>query len=178
MEAVLDFLGVWGVIAIGIVLVVIAYVGSVLPALPGTIFATLAVVLVHLRLPKEDKYSWITLIIVILLTLIISIVDYVVPIWGTKKFGGSDYGVKGSTIGLIVGVLMTFFTSGIALPLLLLGPFLGAFLGEKYAKNDNTMALKSAIGSFIGFLAGTLGKIIVVSLILITFIAKVIPIIF
>ena len=98
-----------------------------------------------------------------------AIADYIVPILGTKKFGGSKYGVKGSTIGLIVGVLLTFFTSGFGIILLLFGPFIGAFVGEKYAGNDNNMAMKSAIGSFLGFLAGTFGKIIVVTIILIAF---------
>ena len=98
-----------------------------------------------------------------------AVADYFVPIMGTKKFGGSKSGVKGSTIGLVAGVILTFMTSGLGVMLLLLGPFAGAFFGEKYAGNSNEMALKSGIGSFLGFLAGTFGKIIVVTIILVAY---------
>lgn len=175
MEQVFEYIGVYGMLIIGLILIFIGFVGSVMPALPGPPIALASVFLVHFGL--EPFSIWI-LASLSLLTIGVAIADYYVPILGTKKFGGSKYGVKGSTIGLILGVLITFFTSGFGILFLLLGPFLGAFLGEKYAKNNNTVALKSAMGSFIGFLAGAFGKIIVVFLILVAFILKVFPIIF
>lgn len=175
MEQVFEYIGIYGLVIIGLVLIVIGFIGSVMPALPGPPIALISIFLVHFGLEKFSIWMLATLT---LLTIAIAIADYYVPILGTKKFGGSEYGIKGSTIGLLVGVLITFFTSGFGILLLLLGPFIGAFLGEKYAKNSNSVALKSATGSFVGFIAGTFGKIIVVLLILVVYLYKVLPIIF
>ena len=163
MEQILIYLGEYGIYFIGFILIIIGYIGSVVPSLPGPPIALISIYLVHFTI---NPFSSFTLIVLTFLAIAMAIADYFVPILGTKKFGGSKYGVKGSTIGLIVGAVLTFMTSGFGFIVLLIGPFIGAFLGEKYAKNNNTMALKSATGSLLGFLAGTFGKIIVVSIIL------------
>lgn len=168
MENVLEVLGVWGIIILGLILIAIAYGGSILPALPGVPFATAAVILVHFTL---YSYAWYTLTIVILLTIAISFVDYVVPIWGTKKYGGSKSGIRGSTVGLLLGAIVSFMSGGIGIIALFAGPFLGAYIGEKYfAKADNKVALRSAWGSLVGFMAGTIGKLVVVSIIALIFV--------
>jgi len=162
MDQILNYVSDYGIITIGIILILIGFIGSVMPALPGPPIALISLFLIHYTLIEIPVWL---LVGTTLLAIVMAVADYFVPILGTKKFGGSKYGVKGSSIGLLVGVLITFFTSGLGIVLLLLGPFIGAFLGEKYAKNDNTVALKSAIGSLVGFLAGTFGKIVVVSII-------------
>jgi uncharacterized protein YqgC (DUF456 family) len=80
----------------------------------------------------------------------------VIPAKGTKRFGGSKYGIWGTNIGLIVGLIAP-------IPLgFIIGPFLGAFVGELiYNSSDKKRALKSATGSFIGFLASTFMKFVV-----------------
>lgn len=166
MQEILNYIGEYGIYLLGILLIVIGYIGSVMPSLPGPPIALIAIYLVHFTV---SPFSTATLIILTVLAIVMAIADYFVPIMGTKKFGGSKSGVKGSTIGLIVGVILTFMTSGLGVLLLLIGPFAGAFLGEKYAGNSNEMALKSATGSFLGFLAGTFGKIIVVTIILVAY---------
>lgn len=175
MEQNMEFFQLYGIVLLGLFLIMVGFIGSIMPALPGPPIALGAIFLVHFGL---SKFSIWILASLTLLTIAMAVADFYLPILGTKKYGGSKYGVKGSTIGLIVGVLITFFTSGFGILFLLAGPFIGAFLGEKYAKNNNSVALKSATGSFIGFLAGTFGKIIVVFLILIAFLYKTIPIIF
>jgi uncharacterized protein YqgC (DUF456 family) len=160
MEAFFEILGVTGIIIAGFSLLVLGFIGSVMPGLPGAPFAVLSVWLLHLS--KLHGYSWYTLLIVTFFGLVISLVDYVLPVWGTKKWGGTKAGVRGSTYGLIIGVLLTIFTSGIGVMAVIFGPFIGAFVGEKMAKSSNEVALKSAVGSLIGFLAGTFGKIFVV----------------
>lgn len=167
MEGVLEILGVSGVIIIGLILIIIAYLGSILPALPGVPFAAAAVILVHFTL---HQYAWYVLLVVILMTLIISFVDYVLPVWGTKKYGGSKAGIRGSTMGLIAGGIISFFSGGIGFIALFAGPFFGAYVGERYfAKADKKVALRSAWGSLIGFMAGTIGKMVVVTIIAIIF---------
>jgi hypothetical protein len=93
---------------------------------------------------------------------VVSILDYLVPIYGTKKFGGSKRGVWGSTIGLIVGIFILPILGIVIGPFgllgIILGPFVGAYLGEMTAGKDSESALRAAFGSFIGFLAGTFMK--------------------
>jgi uncharacterized protein YqgC (DUF456 family) len=78
-----------------------------------------------------------------------TVLDYIFPVWTTKRFGGSKRGVWGSTIGLVVG-LFFFPPFGI-----IIGPFVGAFVGEVTANQNQRSALRSAFGSFVGFLLGT-----------------------
>jgi uncharacterized protein YqgC (DUF456 family) len=89
----------------------------------------------------------------LILTTAVVIADYYIPIWGTKKFGGTKGGVWGATIGLVVGI---FFFPPLGL---IIGPFIGAFAGEIINNQDSNKAFRSAIGSFVGFVAGTLMKL-------------------
>ena len=79
----------------------------------------------------------------------VTLIDYFVPMYFTKLTGGSKYAERGALIGLIAGIILT--------PIgMIAGSFLGAFLAEiLYAKKDPTASLKAAIGSFVGFIAGT-----------------------
>jgi len=70
-----------------------------------------------------------------------------VPIWGTKKFGGSKYGARGATVGLIIGL---FFGP----PGIIIGPLVGAIVGELIFRDDFNYALKAGFGSLLGFLTG------------------------
>ena len=159
-------------IVLGIVLIIVGITGSILPALPGPPI-TFAALLLFFFMPKyqvvmaDNNYIW--LIVLGIITIFITLVDYYMPIWGTKKFGGSPAGSKGSTIGLIIGALLTFIIPGVGAIALLLGPAVGAYLGEKNAGQDNETAIQSAKGSFLGFIAGTFMKVVVVLVIAIYF---------
>jgi len=109
---------------VGFVLVLLGIIGSFLPVLPGPLTGWLGLLLLHLTsaVPINWTYLGITLAIAIL----IWILDYIIPAIGTKRFGGSTYGVYGTTIGLIIGLLSPI-PFGI-----LIGAFLGAFIGELY----------------------------------------------
>ena len=151
----------WLIISIGILLVLIGLLGAVLPGVPGPPLSFTALVL--LQFTKDPPFSENFLIIMGLIMLAVSLLDYIVPIYGTKKFGGSRSGIRGSTIGLIAGIIV-LPALGIAIgPFgllgIILGPFIGAYLGEKMGGKDSDTAFKAAIGSFIGFLAGTFMKL-------------------
>lgn len=138
---------------IGFLLAILGIVGAFLPVLPGPITSWLGLLLLHLTsvIPMDWTFLGITLAIAIAIWLI----DYVIPAMGTKKFGGTKYGVIGSMVGLVVG-LFFFPPFGI-----IIGPFLGAFLGEMIQdSNEPKKALRAAFGSFIGFLTSTLLKFV------------------
>jgi uncharacterized protein len=85
-------------------------------------------------------------------TIVITVLDYYIPIWGTKKFGGSKWGTYGSAIGLLIGLFMGPFG-------LFIGAFLGAFIGEYLKDKNQEIAFKAAIGSFLGLIAGIVAKV-------------------
>lgn len=148
---------------IGFICVIAGIFGSLLPALPGPGLSWIGILLLYLTDVIPNNY-WI-LGITLFITIGITILDYVIPAKGTKKFGGSKYGIWGTNIGLIVGIFSP-------IPLgFIIGPFVGAFIGEYYyAKQERSQALKAATGSFIGFLASTFIKFVVCIAFLGTFI--------
>ena len=144
-------------IIIAIVLSLVGLVGAIVPGIAGPPFSFLG--LLALSFVDGIEYSTGFLVVMGLIGAVIFVLDYVVPIWGTKKLGGTKAGVRGSTIGLIIGLLITLFFP-IGFIAILLGPFIGAYIGEKNGGNDDKNAWKSAFGSFVGFLTGTFLKVV------------------
>jgi uncharacterized protein YqgC (DUF456 family) len=135
----------------GIILLLAGIAGCIFPFLPGPPLAYGSLIL--LQISKYEPFTEKVLIIWALVTTAVVIADYYIPIWGTKKFGGTKGGVWGATIGLVVGI---FFFPPLGL---IIGPFIGAFAGEIINNQDSNKAFRSAIGSFVGFVAGTLMKL-------------------
>lgn len=137
-------------VVLGFICMVAGILGSFLPIIPGPSLSWIGLLLLFFTKAVPANY-WI-IGITLAITIIITILDYVIPAKGTKKFGGSTYGVWGTNLGLIIGL---FFP-----PLgFLIGPFVGAFIGELlYNSKDHQRAFKAATGSFIGFLASTFVK--------------------
>jgi len=152
----------WVFIAIGVILIILGLLGAFLPGLPGPPLSFTALILIQLT--SNPPFSENFLIIMGVIMVVVSVLDYIVPVYGTKKFGGSKQGVWGSTIGLIVGVvilpLMGIVIGPFGLIGIILGPFIGAYIGERISGKDSDSALKAAMGSFIGFLAGTFMKLV------------------
>ena len=141
----------WIWIILGILLMLLGIAGSLLPLLPGPPICYVALLLQQLR--PEKPFTTKFLLIWAGIVLITLVLDYLVPIWGTKKFGGTKYGVWGCMLGFIASFWMG--------PLgVIFGPFAGAFIGEMLAKQNSKNALRAAFGSFVGFLLGSLIKLI------------------
>ncbi|HEX5171743.1 MAG TPA: DUF456 domain-containing protein [Cyclobacteriaceae bacterium] len=138
-------------LVLGIVIMLGGIAGSILPLLPGPPLSYLALLIQQFR--SEAPYSAKFLITWAIITLVVTLLDYMIPMYGTKKFGGSKYGIWGCTIGLIAG--MFFSPLGI-----IIGPFIGAFIGEIIGNQSSDHALKAALGSFLGFVFGTLLKLV------------------
>jgi hypothetical protein len=138
-------------IVVGVILLLAGIAGCIVPFLPGPPLAYASLIL--LQLTSEKPFDAKFLIIWALITTIVLLADYYIPVWGTKKFGGTKGGVWGATIGLIAGMFL-FPPFGI-----IIGPFIGAFFGEIINNQNMDKAFRSAIGSFIGFVAGTIMKL-------------------
>lgn len=149
----------------GFVLMIVGLLGSVLPVLPGPPVSWVGLLLLYLTKAVPDNY-WV-LGITLVIAIIVGILDYVIPAKGTKRFGGSSYGVWGTNIGLVVGLIAP-------IPLgVVIGPFVGALVGELlYDSTDHKRAVKAATGSFVGFLASTFVKFFVCVIYLGLFIVK------
>lgn len=138
----------------GLICMITGIIGSFLPVLPGPPISWLGLLLLYLA-PNMTINYWI-LGITFIVALGIAILDYIIPAKGTKRFGGSKYGIWGTNIGLIIGLIAPIPFG------FLIGPFVGALIGELlFDKKDHNRALKAATGSLIGFLASTFMKFVV-----------------
>jgi uncharacterized protein YqgC (DUF456 family) len=132
-------------LVLAIVLMLLGIAGCLLPVLPGPPLSYLGIVLLHLtRFADISRNLFIILGVV---AIVVTVIDYVVPIWGTRQFGGSKYGMRGATVGLIIGLFLGPFG-------IIVGPFIGAVVGEMLFKDDIKYALKAGFGSLLGFLTG------------------------
>jgi uncharacterized protein YqgC (DUF456 family) len=150
----------WLLIIFGILLLLLGFLGAIVPGLPGPPLSFIALIL--LQFTERQPFTENFLIIMGVIMVAVTVLDYIVPIYGTHKMGGSKKGVWGSTIGLIVAIFVLPFLGIVIGPFgligIILGPFVGAYIGEKIDGKESDKALKAAIGSFIGFLAGTFMK--------------------
>jgi uncharacterized protein YqgC (DUF456 family) len=140
---------VW--LVLGVILMLVGLAGCILPFLPGPPLCYLALLIQQLQ--SAPPYTTDFLLTWAGITLVVTGLDYVIPIYGTKKFGGTKYGMWGCVVGLIAGLWLG--------PLgIILGPFVGAFIGELIGNAQSDHALRAAMGSFVGFLLGTLLKLV------------------
>ena len=137
---------------LGGLIIIIGFVGAIFPGIPGPVTSYIGLLICILSTYFSISNN--SLLLLGIIAFIITVIDYIIPIYGTKKFGGTRGGVFGSIIGLIIGII---FLPGIGI---IIGPFIGAFIGEIIAGTQSDKALRSAIGSFIGFITGTFMKLI------------------
>ena len=142
---------------LSIIIIILGFIGCLLPILPGPPLSFIGVLIVHFT--RFADFSPRILLFLGGLALVVQIIDYMVPAWGTKKLGGSKYGTWGSILGLIAGLFFLPALGPFGIITILGGPFIGALIGEKIAGKDSEKAMRAAFGSFVGFLAGTLMKL-------------------
>lgn len=137
-----------------IVLIVLAAIclllglaGSILPLLPGPPLSYVGLLLLHFT--DRVQFSTTQLMIWLALVIFISLIDYIIPILGVKKWKGTRWGTWGCLVGTIGGFFV-FPPWGV-----IIGPFIGAVIGELLGGQKSNEALKSGLGAFIGFVVGT-----------------------
>jgi len=151
-------------ISLGFILMLVGILGSILPVLPGVPVSWLGLLMIYLA--PSVPFDWVFLTITFVLAALLYLLDYIVPAIGTKRFGGSRYGMIGATLGLLAGLFFPPFG-------FIIGPFLGAFLGELFNTKTRHNALRAAFGSFVGFLASVFMKLMATFIYLGLFIYKV-----
>ena len=148
-------------IIIGIVALIAGIIGCVAPVIPGPPIAYIALIL----LQCTDKHPFSTGIMICFFVIVaaVTVLDYLIPTWGTRKFGGSKYGSVGCLLGTFAGLFLMPWG-------IIVMPFVGAFVGEMIYQADSGKALKAATGALLGFLGGVFCKILVCIAITVAFV--------
>lgn len=134
-----------------LLLVILGFVGMVVPALPGPLLV-LGGLMLAAWADDFSRVGWVTLLILSGLALLSMVLDMIAGALGAKRYGASRAAITGSLIGAVVGI---FFG-----PLgLLLGPFAGAVAGELLSGRGASQAGLSGWGATLGMLLGTVAKI-------------------
>lgn len=127
-------------IIISILLCIVGFIGSIVPGLPGHPLNYLALWCLQWSI---HPFTTITLIVFGILTVLVLVLDYLIPVWTGKKFGATRQGIIGSMIGMVAGIIFT--------PIgMLLGTFLGAIIGDMVAGRTTSQATRSGIATFMG----------------------------
>lgn len=159
MESIIVSLIVWVIVLVGLI-------GTVVPVLPGVglIFAGILLYALYFGI---EEIGLVTLSLLGVVALLSILFDFLASAYGAARFGSTRWGVFGSVIGGIVGAVL------LNIPGLVLGVFLGAAAGEMiFAKKDLHQSLRAGWGSVLGFLGGTVLKLILGIVMIIIFLAK------
>lgn len=133
---------------IAVILGIVGLVGCILPVLPGPPLSWVGLLLLYLTGPEGMTLGF--LLFWLAVAIVVTVLDYIVPSWVTKKAGGSKAAARGTLVGMLIGIIF-FPPWG-----MIAGAFLGALLSEIIINgNDLDRSLKPAFGSFLGFLLST-----------------------
>ena len=147
-------------LSVAALLIITGIIGCLVPIVPGPFVAFCGLLCM---IPTSHSPSLIALVIFGGITLVVTVLDYVVPALGAKRFNCSKFGTWGCAIGTLLGVF--FFPVG-----LLLGPFFGAFVGELIARKPVRAATFGGLGAFLGFLSGLCIKVVTCVIMLVCYI--------
>ena len=136
---------------LAVLLVLVGIAGTILPALPGAPLVGIGLVLAAWA-DRFEKVGWFPLVVIGVLTILTLVVDFLATMMGAKRVGASGLALFGAALGTVAGL---FF----GLPGVILGPFVGAVLGEYLARRNHEQAVKVGVGTWIGLLLGTAGKL-------------------
>lgn len=142
----------FGLLIIALVAGVIGLLGVIVPVLPGTLLSFGGLVCAYFV--TGSTITTTQLIVCGIVSVFVILLDYLLPGYFTKIFGGTKSGITGATIGTFVGLIF-------GIPGIILGPFFGAVIGEMVGgKADIDRALSVGLGSLLSFLVGSGIKLI------------------
>ena len=132
-------------------LMIFGLVGCVVPGLPGVPVSLLGLIVAEFS--SQVHFPWWVFLVWAIVTVVVTLLDYFVPAWGTKRFGGTANGMRGSIIGVFLGM----FLGPIGV---IVGPYFGAYIAEVSSGMEREEATRAAMGSFIGVFFGMVLKLI------------------
>ncbi|MGD8306819.1 MAG: DUF456 domain-containing protein [Ignavibacteria bacterium] len=128
-------------ITLGLIIAIVGLIGCIIPAIPGPPLNFLSLVILEIAI--EDAFSSDFFITWAVITVLVFVLDYILPIMGAKAYKASNYGIGGSIIGMILGIIF-FPPFG-----MIIGLFAGAVIGELIAGKEEWQALKVGSITFI-----------------------------
>jgi uncharacterized protein YqgC (DUF456 family) len=157
-------------IILGVLVAVVGIVGCIIPAVPGPPLNFISLLILELAI--EDAFSTEFYIIWGAITIMVTVLDYILPLFGAKVYKASGYGIWGSIIGMIVGTIF-FPPFG-----MILGLLIGAVAGELIAGKEGSEAMKVGAVTFITSLLMIVVKLAVSGIMTYYFIASAVEYIF
>ena len=154
----------WWVITI--VLFAVGLIGTIAPVLPGTTIILAATVIHRIVLGPEKSIGWVTIIVLVLLTLATYALDFLAGYFGAKHFGATKWGTLGAILGALVGLFFGIFG-------LFVGPVIGAIAGEFVAGKRLIEAGRAGWGSLLGNVGAMVAKLIIALVMIIIFLMSV-----
>jgi len=130
-------------IILGLLLALAGVFGCIFPIIPGPPLGYLALIILSWAKGWEP-FGTTFLIIMAGLTILVSILDYLLPAMGAKKYGASRLSLWVSMAGMVIGLFL-FPPWG-----MIIGAFLGAVAGELLAGRQGKSALRAGWGVFVG----------------------------
>lgn len=135
------------------VLIVVGLVGTVLPALPGTLFVLGGIVL-GAWIDDFTRVGTTTVWVIGVLAVLAWALDYAAGLLGARRVGASREALIGAALGTVAGLLM-------GLVGVLFMPLVGAAAGEYLARRDQVNALKVGAATWLGIIVGLVAKVVI-----------------
>src|SRR6266581_1907650 len=150
-----------------IALFAVGLIGTVVPILPGTTVILAAAIIHRLMLGAEKSIGWKTIVVLVLLTLLSYVFDFLGSYFGAKYFGATKWGAFGAIVGALIGLFFGIIG-------LFAGPVIGAVAGEFVAGKRMIDAGRAGWGSLLGNLGAMIAKL-VIALVMITIFFMTVP---
>lgn len=132
-------------------LIVLGLAGTVLPALPGTLFVLMGIVL-GAWIDDFTRVGWVAVTAVSVLAVLAWVLDFVAGLLGAKRAGASRQAVIGAAAGTVAGIFM-------GLVGVLFMPLVGAAIGEYMARRDQVRAMRVGVATWVGMMLGMIAKV-------------------
>ena len=137
-----------------IVLFAVGLIGTIAPVLPGTTIILAAALIHRIMLGPEKSVGWKTIVVLLVLTFLSYVFDFLGSYFGAKYFGATRWGAFGAIVGALMGVFFGIIG-------LFVGPVIGAVAGEFIAGKRMIDAGRAGWGSLLGNLGAMIGKLVI-----------------